>query len=384
MNNRQTDQNEQLTDSSKSCPVNSWNEWDPLEEVIVGNPLGAYVNDAMNPVAEAHPTMLDDNGNLHWHAAFKRAYEGTPYPINIAVSAYQQIENFISILKSEGVVVRRPEVFNLGKEVSTPFWNARSGYNFMNARDLVMIVGNQIIESPTPIRSRYFETLAYRRLFNDYHKAGAKWISAPKPALPDSLYDCENVHPVPDPENPPKFMINELEPVFDAASFIRCGRDIFAVRDNVTNYAGIDWLRQYLGDEFRVHVIECKAPNAMHIDDIFVPLAPGKAMVNPAWDVRLPDITKSWDLFMAPPPNKQKTEFMGFPSAVTSWISMNVFSIDEERVFVEEQQVRLIRKLKDWGFKPIPIPFSTPPMLGGGIHCSTLDIRRCGTLQSYF
>lgn len=367
----------------KKCPVNSWNEWDPLEEVIVGNPLGSYVTDIMNPFEEVSPAMYDNEGNLAWVAAFKRAHENTPYPLNITLSAHQQIEQFVSILKSEGVKVRRPEVFNLGRKVSTPFWEAHSGYNFMNPRDLVMIIGDQIIEAPTPVRSRYFETLAFRRLFNEYHRAGARWVSAPKPALPASMYDIDGVHPRPDSLGE-VFMTTEYEPVFDAASFTRCGRDIFAVRDHATNHAGIEWLQQYLGDEFRVHIVECKAPNAMHIDDVFVPLAPGKALVNPAWKVRLPEITRSWDLMMAPAPDKQKVEFMGFPSQVTSWISMNVFSIDEERMFVEEQQVSLIKKLKDWGFKPIPLPFTTPPMLGGGFHCTTLDIRRRGTLQSYF
>ena len=27
----------------KDCPVNAWNEWDPLEEVIVGRPEGSIL-----------------------------------------------------------------------------------------------------------------------------------------------------------------------------------------------------------------------------------------------------------------------------------------------------------------------------------------------------
>ena len=30
-----------LTETEIECPVNSWNEWDPLEEIIVGIPDGA-------------------------------------------------------------------------------------------------------------------------------------------------------------------------------------------------------------------------------------------------------------------------------------------------------------------------------------------------------
>jgi glycine amidinotransferase len=44
----------------------------------------------------------------------------------------------------------------------------------------------------------------------------------------------------------------------------------------------------------------------------------------------------------------------------------------------------MIRALKDWGFEPIPCPFLNYSPFGGSFHCATLDVRRTGTLQSYF
>ena len=44
----------------------------------------------------------------------------------------------------------------------------------------------------------------------------------------------------------------------------------------------------------------------------------------------------------------------------------------------------MIRKMKDWGFEPIPVAFMNYKMFGGGFHCATLDIFRRGGLQSYF
>ena len=35
--------NQPATWTQSECPVNSWNEWDPLEEVIVGIPDGATI-----------------------------------------------------------------------------------------------------------------------------------------------------------------------------------------------------------------------------------------------------------------------------------------------------------------------------------------------------
>ena len=59
-----------------------------------------------------------------------------------------------------------------------------------------------------------------------------------------------------------RYIINESELVFDAADFVRCGRDLFVTRSNVTNATGIDWLRRHLGDGFRIHEVEtmCRQP----------------------------------------------------------------------------------------------------------------------------
>ena len=51
---------------------------------------------------------------------------------------------------------------------------------------------------------------------------------------------------------------------------------------------------------------------------------------------------------------------------------------------VERREEALIRKLKDWGFQPIPCRFDGFYPFGGSFHCATLDVRRRGELQSYF
>ena len=61
-----------------------------------------------------------------------------------------------------------------------------------------------------------------------------------------------------------------------------------------------------------------------------------------------------------------------------------MLKLDEKRVICEESQVSMIAALKGWGFEPIPLPFMNYKMFGGGFHCATLDIRRRGSLQSYF
>ena len=46
-----------------------------------------------------------------------------------------------------------------------------------------------------------------------------------------------------------KFVTTEYEPCFDAADFIRAGKDVFAQRSQVTNYMGLEWMRRHLAQK---------------------------------------------------------------------------------------------------------------------------------------
>ncbi|MEM7695444.1 MAG: hypothetical protein AAF318_13410 [Pseudomonadota bacterium] len=86
-----------------------------------------------------------------------------------------------------------------------------------------------------------------------------------EPELTDALYKSD----VPLPEGQPpapgaqwsetdppahEFGLTEFEPVFDAADFLRFGKDIIGQLSHVTNRAGVAWLPAFLGPEYRVHV----------------------------------------------------------------------------------------------------------------------------------
>lgn len=71
--------------------------------------------------------------------------------------------------------------------------------------------------------------------------------------------------------------------------------------------------------------------------------------------------------------------FQGFECLI-----MNALSLDENRIIVEKSEEGFIRFLKDCGFTPIPVAYRNCYKHGGSVHCSTLDVRRRGELQSYF
>ena len=365
-------------------PVWSTNEWDPLREVIVGSVQGAIYPD-YGPIAAA-------NGDPTW----LQHYQGAFVEQDLIDLAEEQLAGFVDTLQAEGVVVRRPDPLPHNIPIETPFWRARGGWNTANPRDLFLVVGDRVVECATPQRHRTWERMAYRRLLDRWWRAGARWDSAPPPALHESLYDHRaqrrrlaggDVAPSADgrsdghqvgtlaPGEEPLWPINEEEPVWEAADFVRCDEQIFVTRSTVTNRAGIEWVRRHLAADARVVEIasRCAAPH--HLDTTFVPLRPGIALVHPEWFVT-PAALESWTLIPAPAPSYAEDSPMASPYFTSQWLSMNVLSLDRSRVFVDAGQLALARLLESHGFEPILLPFDAMGAFGGSFHCATLDVRR--------
>jgi glycine amidinotransferase len=208
-------------------------------------------------------------------------------------------------------------------------------------RDVLIVVGNEIIEAPMAWRSRFFEYRPFRKLIKEYFHTGAKWTAAPKPQMSDELY-------VPESEfqggSTNAFVTTEFEPVFDAAEFTRIGRDIFVQRSQVTNDFGIEWMRRHLGPEYNIHVLDFQDKNAMHIDGTFIPLGPGKLLVNPKRpcitgvtqkkftylglekEYKLPEMFRGWDIFIAQTPLLSPDHPLFFTSPWTA--SCNIIMLD--------------------------------------------------------
>jgi glycine amidinotransferase len=354
-------------------PVNSHNEWDPLEEIIVGRLDGATIPSG-HPVVTCNVPPLA--GRLQGLAA------GMRYPRLLVEQAQQEIDAFVALLESLGVTVRRPDAVDHRRRFGTPDWSSR-GFCNTCPRDSMLVIGDEIIETPMAWPCRYFETHSYRPILKDYFRRGARWTAAPRPQLTDELFDPD--FRVPQDGEPMRYILTEFEPVFDAADFVRAGRDLFVTRSNVTNAMGIDWLRRHLGPEYRIHEITSRCRTPMHIDTTFVLLAPGKVLVNPEYidPDGLPDVLGSWDVLVAPEPDPIDERLLKITSMCGKWLSMNVLMVDEKRVIAERHHTGMLRALERWGFEPIPCDLLHYAPFGGSFHCATLDVRRRGTLQSY-
>lgn len=359
---------------SRISPVSSHNEWDPLEEVIVGRLDGATI-------PSSHPVV---SCNIPpWAARFQALAAGYRYPRRLIEPAQHELDEFIALLQSLGITVVRPDAVDQRKRFGTPDWSS-GGFCNTCPRDSMLVIGDEIIETPMAWPCRYFETHSYRTLLRDYFLRGARWTAAPKPQLTDELFEAD--FSTPGAEEPMRYILTEFEPVFDAADFVRAGRDLFVTRSNVTNHMGINWLRRHLGPRYRIHEIESCCRTPMHIDTTFQLLAPGKALVNPEYINinRLPAVLDSWDILTAPEPDPINDHLLRITSMCGKWLNMNILMIGENRVIADRHHTGILRALDRWGFDPIPCDLLHYAPFGGSFHCATLDIRRRGGLESYF
>ncbi|HZO92287.1 MAG TPA: hypothetical protein VFB22_00840 [Candidatus Baltobacteraceae bacterium] len=351
----------------------SCSEWDPLVEVIVGTARGAADVGYEPALSPYYPPGMPG-----------RDSRGGRVPQLLVDEAERQLDAFAAILEGRGIVVRRPDPVDHAVPVKTPDWEAATGRANACPRDLLLVIGAEIIEAPMAQRARFFEYRAYRRLLAEYFRGGARWTAVPKPLMADDLYDERVRRGIDGYDHAATPLLTEIEPAFDAASFVRFGRDIFWQPDLVSNRMGAEWLQRHLGAGFRVHEIRFRERLPSHIGTTLVPIRPGIVLVNP----HRPCVDESLALFEAngwrvvPAPLSVRS---GAKSRdVSSWISMNVLMLDPHTAVVEASEAPMIALLEELGCEVIACPFDRVYPFGGGFHCCTTDVRREGTLESYF
>lgn len=368
--------------------VNCYTEWDPLETVIVG------ITD-LNCIPGMEP-------GVHSLIDYPSLYEELSVPGYRPKEAYdnarREIENLITVLKNHNVTVLRPEFIDWNKPIKSPWWEAPNMEGSSCPRDVITVIGNEIIESGMSWRSRFFEYSAYRNII---HKCldddpYCKWTAAPKPMLKDNAYRAnypmdyqseERISAIKRKE----FITTENDIIFEAADIMRYGKDIFIQHGFSTNLKGIEWLRRNLGKEYRVHALTFPDDVfPLHQDASLCPLRPpdgerkGVIISNP--DRKLaPGLEKlfepTWDIVLSPIPEYKKEP----PRALCGeWLGMNYLHIDPHTIIVEEREKICIKAFESLGMKVIPIPFRNCYEMGGAIHCHTTDLKRTGSMVNYF
>jgi glycine amidinotransferase len=356
-------------------PVSSHDEWGALEEVIVGTPYHLDYHDDLSFRLFFHQNLPRPGESPAARAAANRLFRNVPPGNQLRDECQEDLAAFVQVLEDYGAAVRRPDVLTSVPTVQTPCWSAPMGHALM-PRDLFLIVGDEIIETSPAVRARYFEADLYKELFTGYFNQGARWTLAPRSRLLERNFDFSYVLRHGFGGNVPADPFHEV--MFDGAQILRFGQDLIFNAATENHRMGARWLTRHLHGRNRVHVVEI-ADN--HIDASVLPLRPGMLLMHQGVDRdALPAPLKTWDVIWYEWLD-QPVEIVqdGVPFLASQSVGMNVLSLDEQHVVVQDIQGPLIRDLERHGFTPIPVRWRHGRSLGGGFHCVSLDIRRRST-----
>lgn len=380
--------------------LHSFDEWSPLREVVLGSAAG-YRSQTRDLSFELFyfDNLVQDNPRSHRGyyptlADNRNAAERVQSPPNIRVKQRyveelnEDVENMAATFESLGVDVLRPMRSSDSCDTfSTLAWSA-TALPPLNVRDNTLIAGTEIVETPPMMRSRYFETQLLKPLFQRYFEEGARWTVMPRPWMTDASFDLTRATEVGGMELVSSVSASPydvgIEMLFDAAQCLRFGKDIIVNVANQNHMLGYRWLERHFEGVFRLHLLDRLTDS--HIDSALMPLRPGLMLIRTKNFLKyLPPSLQKWTCIEAPVPHSRNfPQYDNDDVILTSpYIDLNVLSIDEDTVMVNDASPELMRQLESYGFTVVPVRHRHRRLFGGGLHCFTLDTVRDGQPEDY-
>jgi glycine amidinotransferase len=360
--------------------VNSHNDWDVLEEVIVGGGFPTeFPSDDLTFNHFFHDNIFGKHINKieRWKIDKKYIEE-----------IKEDLDNFSVFLAKNNIKVVRPKEPKSITMIKTAAFTSVN-YPALNVRDLTLVIANKIIETPVGARWRQFENDYLKHIFLDYFKRGAQWVAAPRPILTDKSLDMSRVYQTKGAREFYEKLISPdhdlldcgYEIIFDAANCVRLGKNIIINAPTENERLGAKWLQQQVGDQYEVWPVSILDN---HLDSIFLPVKPGLAVITLPIIDKLPKPLQKWDFIKVPTFFEPKTENNYIPLA-SEKIFCNFLSLSPETIICQPEYAHILsKKLKPYNVNVESFRIRHTRLFGGGHHCLTLDIRRASKLENYF
>jgi len=315
----------------------SKNEWDPLKKVIVGVADYATIPTLDVSLRTVNYADVKDTTTI----------KSGQYPHQVIEEANEDLETLSNFLKSCGVDVLRP---------------TRDPVEYYNycPRDTTIIYKDSAIIAPMTIKARRNEYQSYAQHLKNIH------------IVPN--YQGNDVYNLGCLGDKDTLALHNTRPKFDAANIIRANDDLLYLVSNTGNKLGAQYLEDLL--MVKVHTLE-NVYSYIHIDSTIAFLREGLMLLNSSRikDINvLPEPFRSWDYIMCPEP-VDIGHYPGYCNAST-WINVNLLSVNPNLVVLEEHQHNLRIELEKKGIECAMLPMRHARTLGGCFHCVTLDLVR--------
>lgn len=359
--------------------IHTHTEWGKLKQVIVGRELEI-------PQRAIDSTFKVFYSNNIRHTQFAE-YNEYKISSDLIQERIEDLDGLAKTLEQLGVEVLRPDSVSQSIPVKTPTFKSLLS-SASNVRDLTLTFKNLIIETPPLIRGRYFENRGLHKIFKQHFIDGSHWVRAPDVLMTEESFD--------DMEWDLERDFNHVDYTrwdlgIDAAQYLKIGKDIFCNISTYNHFLGAKWVKQVLGADVNIHLIDSMVDN--HMDGNILPLRPGVFLVNESALQKpikeyLPPQFHSWKFINSDNGEVKEKNYDNYSTPFVQLCSyrgmdMNVLSVDENTVLVNDDAHYTRTALEQSGFTVIPVQLRHCELFGGGIHCSTLDTIRNDEFVDY-
>lgn len=347
-----------------------------LKEVVVGRELSLTTRISDVTFRQFYREALDEK-------IYETPFDSYAVSMDLITQRNKELDDLAATLESLGVIVHRPKPLTKIIPFTTPSFKSELS-SASNVRDVTWVYGNKLIETPTFVRNRYYENTL---LYDVYNKSwdggrGGQWIRCPHTELTEDTIDLDHWGDQRDYTNiPPRFVM-----AIDGAQFLRIGKDVIVNINSYNQWLGYEWVKSFFPDT-NFHVLHV-ADN--HIDGCLICLRPGTFLVNPAYpNIRemLPSKFRNWE-YLYPTEVTSNIDVTGMTDidirlASSRGMDVNVLSVDEHTVVVNNRAHGVKDVLSQNGFDVVEVQLEHGEIFAGGIHCSTLDLVRDDEMVSY-
>jgi len=348
-----------------------YTEYDPLETVIVG--------DTYTPEQVRHLlTQYND------HSPFNKILEETK----------QDLDQLADFLKQGNIEVMRPDVYKYYEPITMPQFDIQVPIAPVVPRDAMLVMGNTVIQTYTSYTDRYFDSVSYYKIFEQLFQQGHRWISQPAPMLMN-LNNKDDWF-VNDKTYKEKLMDRVL---WHTATMYKAGDAIIVNHEGPGSPSGLEWCKRELNDYKFVNNTATRCKGFGHIDHGFIMIDDDTVIhAGMEWvpeclhNKQLIDVSDclpelKMDRYVqdyAEAKNKMDIDWIdkylenwrGYSQEVC--FDLNVLIIDRHNIVFARHIPKLFAKLKSLHIDCHVVPQRHYLFWDGGIHCSTLDVKRKG------
>lgn len=316
-------------------------EWGVLKEVILG-----HGDDLIMPAfCDAVSWFYDPNTveNMKKYGGMK-ATEVEP---ETSTNAKKQIDDLAGLLETRGIIVHRSRRLRPAEMQYLDY--VQKGAHFFYARDPMLVIGKNVVETAISIPFKVKERYALRPILAERVKGSdAQYVSMP---VPTPVFDRDH------------------EIYLEGGDVLLNGYEIYVGNSGLgSNRAGMEWLGHFLGPRYKVHEIQL-SPEFEHLDCVLALTRPGLGVI--CRDGIVGEMPRSL----------QKWDFVDVSKDDAKKLAANLMVIDERTVVIDKQHSRVGEELTKSGVEVIGIPYDAVAGWGGGLRCSHHPLVRESVLR---